>query len=197
MKKLNIKLTFTESLLGTSPADEEIYTRFIGGKAPDAATLPEEVAALGSDAVVERGTTVFPRDEDGNPVVYDYQVKGFFKDACSMLARRKKEKGGQRIRQADGVQEGHRRTDFRAAAKDCVGTAGGQGHYHLPASASCADRTGRAGSLVEQRGSTGGYDLRAYRSAAGREPRESGSRVAGLRSAARHRPVEKQRQGRV
>lgn len=87
MKKLRIKLTFTESLLGTSPADEEIYTRFIGGKSPDAATLPEEVAALGSDAVVERGTTVFPRDEDGKPFLYDYQVKGFFKDACSMLAR--------------------------------------------------------------------------------------------------------------
>ena len=82
MKKLHIKLTFTESLLGTSPADEKIYTRFIGGKAPDAATLPEEVAALGSDAVVERGTTVFPRDEDGKPFLYDYQIKGFFKDSC-------------------------------------------------------------------------------------------------------------------
>ena len=43
--------------------------------------------ALGSDAVVERGTTVFPRDEAGKPFLYDYQVKGFFKDACSMLAR--------------------------------------------------------------------------------------------------------------
>ena len=92
MKKLNIKLTFTESLLGTSPADEEIYTRFIGGKAPDAATLPEEVAALGSDAVVERGTTVFPRDEDGKPFLYDYQIKGFFKDACGMLTRVKSTK---------------------------------------------------------------------------------------------------------
>lgn len=87
MKKLNVRITFTEGLLGTSPADEKIYTRFIGGKAPDAATLPEEVAALGSDAVVERGTTVFPRDEDGKPFLYDYQIKGFFKDACSMLAR--------------------------------------------------------------------------------------------------------------
>lgn len=87
MKELNIKLTFTESLLGTSPADEAIYSRFIGAKAPDAATLPEEVAALGSDAIVERGTTVFPRTEDGKPFIYDYQIKGFFKDACSMLQR--------------------------------------------------------------------------------------------------------------
>ena len=100
MKKLHIKLTFTESMLGTSPADEKIYTRFIGGKAPDAATLPEEVAALGSDAVVERGTTVFPRDEDGKPFLYDYQVKGFFKDACSMLARAKTRKPARRKRRS-------------------------------------------------------------------------------------------------
>ena len=31
--------------------------------------------------------TVFPRDENGNPFLYDYQVKGFFKDACSMLRK--------------------------------------------------------------------------------------------------------------
>lgn len=35
MKKLKVKLTFTESLLGTSPADAEIYSRFIGAKSPE------------------------------------------------------------------------------------------------------------------------------------------------------------------
>lgn len=87
MKKLKVKLTFTESLLGTSPADAEIYSRFIGAKSPDALTVDEEVAALGADEITERGTTVFPRTEDGKPFLYDYQIKGFFKDACSMLAR--------------------------------------------------------------------------------------------------------------
>ena len=33
--------------------------------------------------------TVFPKDEDGTPILWDYQVKGFFKDACGMLARLK------------------------------------------------------------------------------------------------------------
>ena len=42
---------------------------------------------LGADAVAEKGMTVFPRLEDGTPFIYDYQVKGFFKDACSMLNR--------------------------------------------------------------------------------------------------------------
>lgn len=87
MKKMKVKITFKEGLLGTSPADEEIYTRFIGAKSPDAATIEEEVAALGADEIVERGTTVFPRDEQGNPFLYDYQIKGFFKDACGMLSR--------------------------------------------------------------------------------------------------------------
>ena len=31
--------------------------------------------------------TVFPRDPDGNPIFYDYQIKGMFKDACGMLSR--------------------------------------------------------------------------------------------------------------
>lgn len=87
MKTIKVKLTTTEGMLGTSPFNEEIYRDFIGSKSPDAATVEEEVAALGADAVTEKGMTGFPRDEDGKPFVYDYQIKGFFKDACSMLNR--------------------------------------------------------------------------------------------------------------
>lgn len=87
MKILKVKITFLEELLGTSPADPEIYRNFIGSKAPDAAKLADEVAALGANAVAEMGMTGFPKDENGRPFLYDYQIKGFFKDACSMLAR--------------------------------------------------------------------------------------------------------------
>lgn len=87
MKILKIKLTLTEGMLGTSPNNEEIYTDFIGSKSPDASTLAEEVEAIGTDGVVEKGMTVFPRTKDGKPFVYDYQIKGMFKDACSMLSR--------------------------------------------------------------------------------------------------------------
>ena len=87
MKKLKVKLTFTESILGTSPANEEVYRDFIGTKAPDAATVEDEVAALGADAVVEKGMTVFPRLEDGTPFLYDYQIKGFMKDTCGGLRK--------------------------------------------------------------------------------------------------------------
>ena len=45
------------------------------------------MAALGADAVAERGMTVFPRLEDGTPFLWDYQIKGFFKDACGVLRK--------------------------------------------------------------------------------------------------------------
>lgn len=87
MKNMKVKITFLEEVLGTSPANTEVYRDFIGSKAPDAAKLADEVAALGADTVANLGRTVFPRDENGQPFLYDYQIKGFFKDACSMLAR--------------------------------------------------------------------------------------------------------------
>ena len=87
MKTIEAKLTFTEEVLGTSPNDEDIYRNFIGSKAPDAQTVEEEVAAMGADAVAEKGMTVFARDENGTPCLYDYHVKGHFKDACSMLKK--------------------------------------------------------------------------------------------------------------
>ena len=87
MVTMHVRLTFDEPLLGTSPANSEIYREFIGSKAPDAASVEDEVAALGADAVAERGMTVFPQLEDGTPFLWDYQIKGFFKDACGVLRK--------------------------------------------------------------------------------------------------------------
>ena len=87
MKKLKVKIEFIEPVLGTAPNNEELYSDFIGSKSPDAATLEEEIAALGVDAVAEKGMTVFARNEDGTPILWDYQVKGFFKDSCGALSR--------------------------------------------------------------------------------------------------------------
>lgn len=42
---------------------------------------------MGADAVADKGMTVFPRNENGEPILYDYQIKGFFKDSCGMLSR--------------------------------------------------------------------------------------------------------------
>lgn len=87
MKKITVKLTFIEPILGTSPANEDIYREYIGSKSPDATTVEDEVASLGADAVAEKQMTVFPRTEDGKPFLYDYQIKGFFKDTCGGLRK--------------------------------------------------------------------------------------------------------------
>ena len=84
---MKVKITFLEPVLGTWPNNKNIAEEFIASKAPDASTIEEEIAAMGIDAVTEKGKTVFPRNEAGEPVLYDYQVKGFFKDACGMLRR--------------------------------------------------------------------------------------------------------------
>lgn len=88
MKTMKVKLTFLEPVLGSSPNDEDIYTRFIGDKSPDAPSLEEEIKALGeegADIVAERGTTVFPRDDDGTPIFWNYQIEGFFKGTAGFL----------------------------------------------------------------------------------------------------------------
>jgi hypothetical protein len=81
-----IEITFTEELLGTASADPNIHAEFIASKAPNAKSTEEEIEAIGTEAVVEKSMTIFPK-EDGKPFLYDYQVKGFFKDACSSLKR--------------------------------------------------------------------------------------------------------------
>jgi len=78
---LTIELVTTEPLLGTVPKQKDIYTDYILSKATnDAAdeldTLPEE----------DKGHTGF-HEEDGYPILYDYVIKGFMKDACGMLRR--------------------------------------------------------------------------------------------------------------
>ena len=87
MKKIKVRITFIEAVLGTWPSNQNIAREFIASKSPDASTIEDEVAALGADAVADKGMTVFPRNESGDPILYDYQIKGFFKDSCGMLSR--------------------------------------------------------------------------------------------------------------
>lgn len=88
---MKVRLTFLEPVLGTWPSNENVARDFIASKAPDASTIEDEIAALGADVVADKGMTVFPR-ANGYPSLYDYQVKGFFKDSCGMLARVKSTK---------------------------------------------------------------------------------------------------------
>lgn len=76
----NLEVIFTESLLGTIPqrpvAEEFILSKAVGenGESPE-----DELRT--APAELERGTTAFHRLEDGSPILYDYAVKGFLKEA--------------------------------------------------------------------------------------------------------------------
>jgi len=80
--RYKVEFTFVEPLLGTTPQDEQLYEDFVASKieespGDESATLPEALA---------KGTTGFHR-LDGQPILYDYMIKGFFKEACGMLRR--------------------------------------------------------------------------------------------------------------
>lgn len=87
MKEMKVRITFTEPVLGTKPSDPEIHSTYVASKAPDAKTMAEEVAAHGVEAVEEKGKTVFDKMEDGTPYLWDYQLKGFFKEAAKTLKK--------------------------------------------------------------------------------------------------------------
>lgn len=86
MKRLKVKLTFTEPILGTCPSNPDIYRDYVARKAPSDELEVEELEALG-EMDADKGMTVFPRLPDGTPFLYDYHIKGFLKDACSGLRR--------------------------------------------------------------------------------------------------------------
>ena len=86
MVTINVVCTFTEELLGTAPGNPEVYKAYVESKRPADAPPDNEAEAISLDEELDLGTTVFPRDS-GRPFLWDYQIKGFCKDACGMLAR--------------------------------------------------------------------------------------------------------------
>lgn len=87
MMVLKCRLTTVEAMLGTASNNKEIHSEFIASHAPDAKSREEEIEAVGVEEMIEKGMTVFPRNKDGKPILWDYQIKGFFKDACSSLRK--------------------------------------------------------------------------------------------------------------
>lgn len=91
MKDIRVRITLTDEMLGTMAADKNIHREYIASKAPDALSIEEEIAAIGEEEYAEKQMTVFPRLENGTPFMWDYQIRGFFKDACAALQRCKGE----------------------------------------------------------------------------------------------------------
>lgn len=83
---MKVKITLLEEVLGSSPSNEELLATYIASKAPTGDLTAEEVDNIKAQNAEDR-ITVFPKTSDGTPFLYDYQVKGMFKDSCKMLAK--------------------------------------------------------------------------------------------------------------
>jgi len=85
---IDITITLTDELLGTVAGDPEVADTFIISKAATDEQRAEEADSLPDvEQAIHKATTRFHRNADGEPFLYDYQIKGFFKDACGALRR--------------------------------------------------------------------------------------------------------------
>lgn len=90
MKTIKYRATFTEGVLATKPNDERVHETYIAAKrreGPAADELDAEAKALAEIADLEKGKTIFHRDANGAPILWDYQLKGFLKEAIKALRR--------------------------------------------------------------------------------------------------------------
>lgn len=89
METKTYRATFTEGLLATKPNDPEVHETFVAAKEREASPdeLSAEERALMEVDALEKGKTIFHRDDDGTPIIWDYQIKGFLKEAFKALRR--------------------------------------------------------------------------------------------------------------
>lgn len=89
MTERHYRATFTEGLLATKPNDEEIHKSFVAAKEREASEdeLTAEQKALAELDSLEKGKTIFHRNEKGEYIIWNYQVKGAIKEAAKALRR--------------------------------------------------------------------------------------------------------------
>lgn len=83
---MKIRITAIEEVLGSSPSNEDLLGTYIASKAPNEELSAQEVENIKAQQAEDR-VTVFPKLADGTPFIWDYQIKGMFKDSCKMLAK--------------------------------------------------------------------------------------------------------------
>jgi hypothetical protein len=90
--EIDVTLVFTEPLLGSQPGDEEIFTTYMLGKRNEIdikhgqnGNGKEEVALLPAEDDLELKRSVFLRAENGDFVLSNHLMRGFFKYAAGAL----------------------------------------------------------------------------------------------------------------
>lgn len=80
---MKVELEFTQPLLGTLAGDPKVATEFILSKNPN--NNKDEQECMPDQEALEKSSTVFPRTPEGRVLIWDYQIKGFFKSACEAV----------------------------------------------------------------------------------------------------------------
>lgn len=122
---MHVMIMFTEKAFGTSPSNKELYDDYIASKAKTEKDRAEELDEIEINEKIDkhlirynRGTFIKLDNDvyydhirmDSNrviadhsnptavsnvPFLYDYQIRGFFKDSCGLLARADKTFNGE------------------------------------------------------------------------------------------------------
>lgn len=85
--EMRIRITLIDELLGTASGNPDLYGEYIASKAPKEELMNEEIEDFDADAMIDKAMTGFPRDEKQQPFLYDYQIRGFFKEAASFMRK--------------------------------------------------------------------------------------------------------------
>lgn len=83
MQTYQLKVLFLTPVLGSQPG-KDVASTYLAKKAGFENGLPEDEIETLPDAL-DKGTTVFHRNGKGTPVLFDYMVKGFLKNAGHVL----------------------------------------------------------------------------------------------------------------
>lgn len=98
MKKMFIRCTLLEEALGMTPSSEEALQTFMeirkkklekkwgsieGKVAEEMKIIQANIDSLKDEN--RKGLSIFPKDLEGNPIFWDYQIRGFFKDQFRAL----------------------------------------------------------------------------------------------------------------
>jgi hypothetical protein len=85
--KYDLVFELTQPILGTIPKDRNVFENFVMDQAKSA--VEKNKASEDVDRIPEetesRGWTGFYEDDDGHPILMDYQFKGFLKNAGNVL----------------------------------------------------------------------------------------------------------------
>lgn len=90
LQRYKVEVTLVSPMLGTVGKDPDVYTNYVAAKKLqlEGEGLTEEELQAELDRlpdIEEVGWTSFRKTEDGKPFIYDYMIKGMFKEIAKFL----------------------------------------------------------------------------------------------------------------